>query len=115
MIFANTTNQLRTLYFSKSSDFENFTIGTADADSLSFTLASDNANEVRYLQPGRHLQVGTSGGEFTVTSSTEGPLTPTTTQILNKALMDQQTCNQYRLVMLRFLRKELNVKCVSLY
>ncbi len=84
LIFANTTNQPRTLYFSKSSDFENFTIGTADADSLSFTLASDNANEVRYLQPGRHLQVGTSGGEFTVTSSTEGPLTPTTTQILKQ-------------------------------
>ena len=84
LIFANTTTQPRTIHFSKSGDFENFTPGTADADPLTFTLASDQANEIRYLQPGRHLQVGTSGGEFTVTSTNEGPLTPTTTQILKQ-------------------------------
>lgn len=84
LIFSNTSAQPRTLFFSKSGDFLNFTPGTADADPLTFTLGSDQANEVRYLQPGRFLQVGTSGGEFTVTSSTEGPLTPTTTQILKQ-------------------------------
>ncbi len=84
LIFANTTTQPRTIFFSKSGDFTNFTPGTADASSLTFTLASDSANEIRYLQPGRFLQVGTSGGEFTVTSTNEGPLTPTTTQILKQ-------------------------------
>ena len=84
LIFSNTTSQPRTLFFSKSGDFTNFTPGTSDASSLIFTLASDTANEVRYLQPGRFLQVGTSGGEFTVTSTNEGPLTPTTTQILKQ-------------------------------
>ena len=84
LIFSNTNSQPRTLFFSKSGDFTNFTPGTSDASSLIFTLASDTANEVRYLQPGRFLQVGTSGGEFTVTSTNEGPLTPTTTQILKQ-------------------------------
>ena len=84
LVFGNTVSQPRTLFFSKSSEFEDFTPGTADASSMSFELASVAANEIRYLQPGRFLQVGTSGGEFVVTSATEGPLTPETTQIVKQ-------------------------------
>ena len=84
LVFGNTLKQPRTLFFSKSTEFENFTPGTADASSMTFELASAAANEIRYLQPGRFLQVGTSGGEFVVTSATEGPLTPTTTQIVKQ-------------------------------
>ena len=84
LIFSNTSSQPRTLFFSKSGDFLNFTPGTADADPLTFTLGSDQANEVRYLQPGRfsaswHVRWRVYGYKLH-----RRPLTPTTTQILKQ-------------------------------
>ncbi|NIA66969.1 hypothetical protein HBA54_00005, partial [Pelagibius litoralis] len=46
-----------------------------DDDGLDFTIAADQVNAIRWMSPGRQLILGTSGGEWSVTS--DGPvLTP---------------------------------------
>ena len=82
LVFAGTTEQPQTIFFSESGGFEQFKEGSADGDAMRYTIASQQVNIIRYLQPLRVLVVGTSGGEFAASSSATGePLTPTNVQI----------------------------------
>ena len=66
LVFAGTTDEPQTLYFSKSGDYENFTSGTDAADAMVYTIASNQVNAIRYLKSQRTLIIGTTGGEYTV-------------------------------------------------
>ena len=82
LVFAGTTEQPQTLFFSKSGDYENFDEnyhGTvADDDSITYTIASNQVNAIRFLSATRTLIVGTVGGEFSVSGGgTDDPVTPT--------------------------------------
>jgi len=81
LVFANTTNNPQTLWFSKNADYTNFTVGTGDNDALIYTIASNTVDSIRYLSSTRVLAIGTTGGEFVLTSTNDGPVTPTTTLI----------------------------------
>ena len=81
LVFGNTNNNPQTLWFSKNGDYDNFTVGTADDDALIYTIASNQVNAIRFLSATRVLTVGTSGGEYVLTSTNDGPVTPTTTLI----------------------------------
>ena len=82
LVFAGTSNQPQTMFFSQSGDFENFEIGTNSDDGLQYTIGSNEVNVIRYLISSSQLVVGTSGGEFVVRASGfDEPLTPTNTQI----------------------------------
>ncbi len=82
LVFAGTSNQPQTMFFSQSGDFENFEIGTDADDGLQYTIGSNEVNVIRYLVSSSQLVVGTSGGEFVVRASGfDEPLTPTNTQI----------------------------------
>ena len=81
LVFGNTNSNPQTLWFSKNGDYTNFTTGTADDDALVYTIAANQVNAIRYLSATRVLTVGTSGGEYVVTASNDGPVTPTTTLI----------------------------------
>ena len=81
LVFANTNNNPQTIFFSKNGDYDNFTVGTGDNDALIYTIASNQVNAIRFLSATRVLTVGTSGGEYVVTTTNDGPLTPTTTLI----------------------------------
>jgi len=82
LVFAGTSNQPQTIFFSQSGDFENFERGTNDDDGLVYTIGSNEVNVIRYLASGRQLIVGTSGGEFIVRASGfDEPLKPNNTQI----------------------------------
>jgi hypothetical protein len=82
LVFAATNNNPQTLFFSKSADYENFTIGSgADNDALIYTIASNKVNAIRYLSATRILIIGTSGGEYVLTTTNGGPVTATTTVI----------------------------------
>ena len=80
-MFGNTNNNPQTLFFSKNGDYDNFTVGTNDDDALIYTIASNQVNAIRFLSATRVLTVGTSGGEYVLTSTNDGPVTPTTTLI----------------------------------
>ena len=82
LVFAGTTNQPQSLYFSVAGDFENFTEGTTDSSALNYTIGSNQVNRIMYLASARSLVVGTTGGEFVVRAGgADEPLTPTNAQI----------------------------------
>ena len=82
LVFAGTSNQPQTMFFSQSGDFGNIEIGTNSDDGLQYTIGSNEVNVIRYLISSSQLVVGTSGGEFVVRASGfDEPLTPTNTQI----------------------------------
>lgn len=81
LVFGNTNNNPQTLWFSKNGDYDNFTTGTGDDNALIYTIASNQVNAIRSLSATRVLTVGTSGGEYVLTSTNDGPVTPTTTLI----------------------------------
>jgi len=67
------------LWLSKTGDQFNFDAGTGlDDEAIYFTMLSDQANAVRSVFSGRHLQVFTSGAEWMVTGD---PLTPSNIQV----------------------------------
>ena len=83
LVWANTKNQPQSFWMSQSGDlermrpdsFEGGAIEVQDDDGLDFTIAADQVNAIRWMSPGRQLILGTSGGEWSVTS--DGPvLTP---------------------------------------
>lgn len=83
LVWANTKSQPQSFWMSQSGDlekmrpdsFEGGTIEVQDDDGLDFTIAADQVNAIRWMSPGRQLILGTSGGEWSVTS--DGPvLTP---------------------------------------
>ena len=81
LVFGNTNNNPQTLWFSKNGDYDNFTVGTGDNDALIYTIASNQSNAIRFLSSTAVLTIGTSGGEYVLTSTNSGPVTPTTTLI----------------------------------
>ena len=82
LVFAGTTNQPQTVFFSKSGDYENMDAnigGTiADDDAIIYTIASNQVNAIRFMTSTRTLIIGTAGGEFTVSGGgTDSAVTPT--------------------------------------
>lgn len=78
--WANTETQPQSFWMSQSADLENMrpdsfeggAVEVQDDDSLDFTIAADQVNAIRWMSPGRQLILGTSGGEWSVTS--DGPV-----------------------------------------
>jgi hypothetical protein len=81
LVFGATNNYPQTLWFSKNGDYTNFTVGTNADDALTYTIASNQVNAIRWLSATRVMVIGTSGGEYVLTTSSDGPVTPTTTLI----------------------------------
>ena len=82
LVFAGTTDEPQTLYFSKSGDYENMTSGTDAADAMIYTIASNQVNAIRYLKSQRTLIIGTTGGEYTVDADgTDAAVTPSNVNI----------------------------------
>jgi hypothetical protein len=82
LVFAGSKSNPQTLWFSKSGDYENFSEnyhGTVvDDDAITYTIASNQVNAIRFLSATRSLIVGTVGGEFSVSGGgTDDPVTPT--------------------------------------
>ena len=82
LVFAGTTDQPQTIFFSKSGDYENMDAnigGTiADDDAIIYTIASNQVNAIRFMTSTRTLIIGTAGGEFTVSGGgTDSAVTPT--------------------------------------
>lgn len=70
LVFAGLKNRPQTMLMSRVGDFYNLDPGTAgDADGVDITIDDDRVNAIGHVFPGRSLQLFTSGGEFTVTTS----------------------------------------------
>jgi len=78
LCFGGTSGSPQTVWMSYTDDWENFRVGTNDADALSITIAADQVNAIRWMSPQTALLIGTTGGEWTMsaTGATEA-ITPT--------------------------------------
>ena len=86
LVFAGTTSQPQSLFFSVAGDFENMTESDSDSSAMNYTIGSNQVNRILYLASSRSMIVGTTGGEFVVRASgTDEPITPTNIQIKQQA------------------------------
>lgn len=87
LFFGGSTEKPQTVWGSLSGDFENFAPTEpdgilADDNAVTFTIATDQVNAIRWLSPGQVLAVGTTGGEFVLhASASDAPITPTNIQV----------------------------------
>lgn len=90
LFYANTDLQPSTVYGSNSGDFDNFapsgTDGTVtDANGVTYTISSDQVNEITAIYGGRYLHVFSKDGTFNIASgSATAALTPTSVQAVNE-------------------------------
>ncbi len=76
VLYAGTTGQSQTVWFSETDDFEDFEIGTNDAESFEIALLSTNS--IRWIEALEEAIVGTSGDNWKITSNKAYvPITPT--------------------------------------
>jgi hypothetical protein len=79
LVFGGSRKLPNYLWFSQSGDLRNFELGDGyDAESIEFSILSDQSNAICALFAGRHLQVFTTNAEWMVTGD---PLTPTNIQL----------------------------------
>ena len=90
LFYAGTTQQPSTVYGSMSADFDKFSPTAADGsvnddNSLTFTLVSDQVNQITGMYGGKFLGIFTKNGAFNMSSgsATQG-ITPTTIQVTNE-------------------------------
>ncbi len=77
LFFARTDEEPQTIWASQPYVYEEFLSGAEDDDGLVLKLASNEANEIKWLASGKSLIAGTYGGEFVISSGdTNSPLTP---------------------------------------
>ena len=88
LVFAGTTAQPQTIFFSRSADYENFDDQyhetVADDDAIVYTIASNQVNAIRFLTATRTLIIGTAGGEFAVNGGGTGESITPTNILINK-------------------------------
>jgi hypothetical protein len=85
LVFAATTDQPQTMFFSKSGDYENMTSGTNDNDAMIYTIASNQVNAIKSLKATRTLICMTTGGEYAVSSGNATAITPTNISIIKQS------------------------------
>lgn len=85
LMFAGSLYQPQTIWGSRSGDYYRHTPGSLDDDALVYTIASNQVNAIYWLSPGKVLAVGTAGGEFKVSASTnQEALTPTNVRVIRE-------------------------------
>ena len=85
LVFAATTDQPQTMFFSKSGDYENMGSGTNDDDAMVYTIASNQVNAIKSLKATRTLICMTTGGEYAVSSGNATAITPTNISIVKQS------------------------------
>jgi len=81
LVAAGSARYPQTIWGSRIGEYLDFTKGTADDDSYSFTIAADEVNPISYVASLRNLVVHTYGGEFSLQGGVEKPITPTNVRI----------------------------------
>jgi len=82
LFLARTNSEPQNVWGSKSFIYENFAVdGAADDDALNLRIASNEANDIKWIAPGANLIIGTYGGDFVVRSGDGSPLTPSNTNV----------------------------------
>jgi hypothetical protein len=80
LFFGRTTQEPQGIWGSKTFIYDDFDVGTGnDDEAIDIELASNEANDIKWLISGRSLVAGTFGGSFVIGTGDGSPLTPATT------------------------------------
>ncbi len=83
LAFANTSLQPYGLWASASADFGNFLPGSRDDETISYNIAANQADPIRWLTSASDLLIGTLSQEFAAFGGGLGdPITPSNTRIV---------------------------------
>ncbi|MCE9521078.1 MAG: hypothetical protein K8S25_01440 [Alphaproteobacteria bacterium] len=83
LAFANTAQQPFGLWASTSGDYQNFLPGTRDDETISYNIAANQADPIRWITSGSDLVIGTLSQEFAAYGGGLGdPITPSNTRIV---------------------------------
>jgi hypothetical protein len=74
--YASTKNRPQTIWGSVAGDFENFTVGPNDDDSVEFTIASNQLDLIRWMKSIRSFLIGTLGSEYRCSGGNDSAITP---------------------------------------
>ena len=86
LMYAATTLQPQSVWGSQSNIYNDFSPGADDSDAVTYTIASDQVNVIRWLSPGKALTIGTVGGEFLMSASTrDEAITPSNIKIVRQS------------------------------
>ena len=98
LFFGGTTEQPQTIFGSRSGEFENFAPSSLDTGAIVNTIATDEVNSIRWLSAGAVMAVGTAGGEFTLTSSTQQEgVTPSNVRVVRQGTRGCHTTRPIRI------------------
>lgn len=95
--FAGSSDYPQSIWASKIGSFYDFTLGAADSDALSFTIASNNFDQVRHLVAARNLLPLTYAGEFSMAGGTNGTITPSQVKIQPQTFHGTSTVKPIRI------------------
>lgn len=80
LILARTNKEIQGVWGSKPFVYDDFAVNTGnDGDALDIELASNQSNDIKWIETGRSLMAGTYGEAFIIKSGDNGILTPKTT------------------------------------
>jgi hypothetical protein len=83
LVFANTAQQPFGFWASGSADYANFLPGTKDDETISYNIAANQADPIRWVTSGSDLVIGTLSQEFAAFGGGLGdPITPSNTRIV---------------------------------
>lgn len=83
LVFANTAQQPFGFWASTSGDYANFLPGTKDDETISYNIAANQADPIRWITSGSDLVIGTLSQEFAAYGGGLGdPITPSNTRIV---------------------------------
>ena len=81
LIYGGSNNKPQTLYFSKSADFDDFSLGNEVDDGIEYTVLG-NGNLIQWLKgTDKFLAIGTYGDVLQATGGIDGVITPTSISI----------------------------------
>ncbi len=78
--YAGTKTYPQTVWLSKSGDYDDFTTGTDDEDSCTYTVPADQVDGIKWISSQKSLVIGTGGGEFLMNGGEVG-ITPTSIDV----------------------------------
>jgi len=85
IVYGGTNKRPQTVWGSQIDDFENFTTGTDDDDSFSYTLAASEQNSIQWMSGQTKLLIGTIGAEWTMGGDAEKALTPSNVAVFRQS------------------------------
>ena len=83
LTFAQSNEEPQTVWMSQTGNYNNFNVSQPlkDDDSVTFTIASSQVNEIRHMVALGNLVILTSGGEWLMLSSDGNVVTPTSVKL----------------------------------